>query len=258
LLPKYENFEKLNIDSIITKYNKRFGNASGFNFVVVGKFDLDSIKPLLEIYLGGLPYHQAIPETKDVGLRPVKGIVKKEIYKGKEPKSMIRLFWNGEAPFSEGDQLKIQMLGEILDIKLTETLREEMGGIYSGGVFGSLAKQPYSHYTLGITLPCGPENVQKLIEATMAEILKIKTTGPLETDLNKVKETRKQQHLTDIRENGYWVRQLLNSMELGSNPENVLHYENRVNAITVKDLQAAANKYFDMKNYVQFVLNPEK
>jgi zinc protease len=257
LLPKYENFAKLSMNEIIAIHKNRFGDANGFNFVIVGKFDLDSIRPMLQTYLGSLPATAIRSSVKDVGLRPVKGVVKKEIFKGKEEKSQIRLFWNGEAPYTEDEQLKLQILAEVLDIKLTEKLREEMGGIYSGSVYASLNRNPYHYYSIGVTLPCGPENVQKLIQATLEEISRVKS-GPSEIDVNKVKETRRQQLLTDKRENAYWLRQVLSAVDAGLSPENVLQYEKRLNAITAKDLQQTANKYFDMENYVQVVLNPEE
>jgi zinc protease len=42
-----------------------------------------------------------------------------------------------------------------------------------------------------------------------------------------------------------------------TNPENVLSFEKRLDALTVNDLQEAVKKYFDNKNYVKVVLYPE-
>lgn len=257
-LPKPENFGKIDMKRSMQIFRERFGNANGFTFVIVGKFDMETIRPLVQKYLGGLPSLQIPSNFRDVGLRPVRGVVKKEIRKGTEPKSFIRMFWNGEAPYSDREQLKIQALAELMNIKITETLREDLSGIYGGGMYGNLNRYPYSNYSIGISLPCGPENVDKLVNAAIAEIDKIKTAGPLEADLNKVKETWKQQHLVNMKENGYWARQLLQSAEMNSNPEQILEYEKRIMALTPADLKDAANKYLDMKNYVLVVLNPEK
>jgi len=256
-VPKSETFGKINDKHALDIYKERFGNANGFTFVVVGKFDLASIKPLLATYLGSLPSSSKKSAVKDVGLRPVKG-VKKEIFKGTEPKSFIRMFWNGESPYTTDEQLKVQALTEVLNIKLIEKLREDLAGIYGGGMFGTLNKYPYNNFSMGASLPCGPENVDKLIAATHEEIQKIKTNGPAVEDLNKVKETWKQQHEVNLRENAFWARQLLQSVELGTNLESVLSYEKRISLLTPLDVKDAANKYLDMKNYVQIVLNPEK
>jgi zinc protease len=257
-LPKPENFSKIDQQRAFQIYKERFGNANGFTFVLVGKLDMTTIKPLIATYLASLPSSDKTSTFKDVGLRPAKGPLKKEVKKGTEPKSFIRLFWNGEATYSDEEQFKLQALAELLNIKLIETLREDLGGVYSGGMYASLNKYPYGNYNIGASLPCGPENVDKIITATLAEIDKVRTTGPLEADLNKVKETWKQQYLVNVKENNYWARQLIQSVEVGSNPAGILSYEKRVDALTIKDLKDTANKYLDTKNYVQMVLNPEK
>ncbi|MEX2231666.1 MAG: insulinase family protein [Cyclobacteriaceae bacterium] len=256
-LPKPETFSEIKLDRSLEIYKDRFSDANGFTFVLVGKIDMNTLKPLLETYLGSLPSTGKSSAYKDVGLRPAKGPLKKEVNKGTEPKSLIRLLWNGEAKYSEEEQFKIQGLVEVMNIKIIETLREDLSGIYGGGMNGSMSKYPYNSYSFGITVPCGPENVDKLIAATLAEIEKVKNNGPSEADLNKVKETWKQQYLVSIKDNGFWARQILQSIETGSDPGRLLTYEQRVDALTPKDVQEMAKKYLDLNNYLQFILNPE-
>lgn len=256
-LPKVETFSNINQDRAVQIYQERFGNANGFTFVFVGKFDIATIKPLLATYLGSLPSSPATSNFKDVGLRASKGPLKKEVKKGSEPKSMIRLYWNGETTFSEEEQFKLQALAEVMNIKIIETLREDLGGIYGGGMSANLSKNPYGNYSIAVTLPCGPENVDKLVGATIAEIEKVRTNGPTEVDLGKVKETWKQQYLVNVKDNNYWSRVLLQSVEMGTNPALVLEYEKRVDALTAKQVQDVAKKYLDTKNFIQIVLNPE-
>jgi len=257
-LPKPENFSQIDMNRALQIYRERFGDANGFTFAIVGKFDLATIKPLIATYVGSLRSTEKKSGYKDVGLRPAKGVLKKEVKKGTEPKSFIRMFWNGEAPFSDAEQLKLQAMTEVLNIKIIETLREDLAGIYGGGMYGTLSKNPYNNYSVGVSLPCGPENVDQLIKATLAEIDKIKTEGPKVDDLNKVKETWRQQYDVNIKDNLFWSRQLIQSVETGISPENMLSYLDRIAALTPKDVKDAANKYLDMKNYVQVVLYPEK
>lgn len=257
-LPKPETFSKLDLDRALQIYKDRFGNANGFTFVITGAFDIKTIKPLLETYLGSLPSTKAKSTYRDVGLRPAKGPLKQEVKKGTEPKSLIRIFWNGEAPYSDEEQFKIQALVEVMNIKIIETLREELSGIYGGGMYGTMNKFPYNNYSFGVSIPCGPENVDKLIAATIAEIEKMKTNGPSAEDLNKVKETWKQQYLVNIKDNNYWAQQIIQSIQNGSDPRRILTFEERVNALTPRDIQTVAKKYLDTNSYAQFVLNPEQ
>ena len=258
-VPRAEDFNKVNVDRALEIYKERFGNASGFTFIFVGSFGVNTIKPLIAAYLGSLPSSSTVTANfKDLGLRPVKGVVKKEVKKGTEPKSFISLAFTGEAPYSDDANLKLQALIEVLNIKLIESLREELSGIYGGGMRGSLSKNPYNNYSITVSLPCGPENVDKLIKATMDEIKKIKDNGPAEADLNKVKETWAKQYQEDLKDNNYWLGKLQQNVEIGSNTGDVLTFEKRIQALTSKDVKEAANLYFNMNNYLQVILNPEK
>ena len=257
-IPSAATFTKVEEGRVLAIYKERFGNANGFTFVLVGKIDLNAIKPLVAMYLGSLPTTGQPSSFKDAGVRPVKGVVKKEIRKGTEPKSFISMRFTGEAPYSDEEQLKLQAVLEVLNIKIIESLREELSGIYGGGIFGSLSKNPYNNYSIGVSLPCGPENVDKLVKAALDEIQKVKSNGPMETDLNKVKENWKKQYQENMKDNAYWARQLQQSVEMGSNPAAILTYEKKVDALTVTELKETANKYFGMKNFIQVILYPEK
>jgi zinc protease len=257
-VPRVEDFNTVTIDRSTEIFHERFGNAAGFTFCIVGSFDMAKMKELVASYLGTLPSGNSIAGLKDLGIRPVKGVVKKEVRKGTEEKSIVTLIFPGEAVYSTAENMKLQALLDILNIKMIETLREDMSGVYGAGIKGQLNKNPYGHYLITATIPCGPENVDALTKATLAEIQKIKDKGPTESDLGKVKETWIKKYREELKDNGYWLSKLMQTTEAGTDPAEILTGETRINAITVKEIKEAANKYFDVKNYVQVVLNPEK
>jgi zinc protease len=73
-----------------------------------------------------------------------------------------------------------------------------------------------------------------------------------------VKKNWIQNYKKGLRENGYWTQWLMNAHINGRDPNDILTVEQRVNAITPDDIRQAARRYFDMDNYVQVVLYPEK
>jgi zinc protease len=154
--------------------------------------------------------------------------------------------------------MQMQAMLEVLNIKLIETLREKMAVIYGGQFGGGLSKLPYGAYQIQTSLPCAPENVDKVIAATMELIRKMQDEGPDPADLDKVKQNWNTSHRKALRENGYWLSRLQGAALNGTDPANAfLKYEQRVAAIKPADLQAAARRYFNMDNYVQMVLYPE-
>lgn len=62
-IPKPEDLDKVNLDRSIQIYKERFANAGDFTFFFVGSFNEDSIKPLIEKYIGSLP---SVPKKKHI------------------------------------------------------------------------------------------------------------------------------------------------------------------------------------------------
>ncbi|RZT09584.1 zinc protease [Duganella sp. CF402] len=255
---KPADFDQLALDRVLDIYNSRMSSARDFTFFVVGSFDVEKLKPLIATYLASLPVGEIPVAFKDEGVRPIKGVVKKEVHAGSEPKSTISLSFTGEVEYSRAERMRLQALVEVMNIKLIETLREKMGAMYSGGMSGAMNRIPYGNYAINASLPCAPENVDKVLAATFAEIEKIKQNGAEEVDLNKVKAAWIKNYRKGLRENGYWMASLQNAFFNNTNPEDILSYESRVNSMTVADLKLAAQRYFDTSNYLQVVLYPEK
>jgi len=256
--PKPADFDQLGLDRVVDLYSSRMASAKGFTFFVTGSFDVEKIKPLIATYLASLPVGEIPVAFKDEGVRPVRGVVKKEVHAGTEPKSTISLSFTGDAQYSALERMRMQALIEVLNIKLIEVLREKMGAIYSGGVRGNMERIPYQNYSITANLPCAPENVDKVLAATFAEIDKIKENGAEDADLAKVKASWITNYRRGMRENGYWMGVLMNAFFNKTDPEEVLTYESRVGALTAVELKETARRYFDMNNYVQVVLYPAK
>lgn len=253
-----EDFDRLSLERAFDIYRSRMGSARDFTFYLVGSFDAEQIKPLLARYLGSLPVGELPVAYQDLGVRPVSGVLRKEVRKGTEAKSTVSITFSGMAPYSEAQRLRLRALTEVLNIRITEVLREKLGLIYGGGMSGGLQKIPYEGYGLTLTLPCAPENVDKVIAAVFAEIDRLKAEGAVPADLDKVKANWSTGYRKALRDNGYWLGQLQQAQLNGSDPAELLSYEQRSAAITPAELGQAAQRYFDMANYVQVVLNPEQ
>ena len=150
----------------------------------------------------------------------------------------------------------LQSLGEILTIKLIEKLREEEAGVYGVGARGGLNKLPYGSYNFTISFPCGPENVEKLKEAALAQVQEIVENGPTEEDVEKVKQAQLLDYKENLKKNTYWIRALKDADYSKSDKSKVLGKTKEIGNITVESIQAVANKYLT-KGYILAILYPE-
>ena len=256
--PTAEDFDKVNLDRSFDIYKEIFSNAYGLHFSFVGNIDVEKAKPLLETWLGGLPSSPKENKFTDVGLRPVKGVVNADIYKGRDSKSLVNIVFSGEAAYSREEALKLQVLMEVLNIKFTEQLREAMSLIYGGGMNGGFSKRPYPNYVVQASFPCGPENVDKLTSAFFDIIKSAQEKGIDQKDLDKVKETLKKQNEDQMKSNDHWLNTLTRSWIEREDPQWIYDYAKKVQALTTSDIQEAAKKYLNLNNYLKGVLYPEK
>lgn len=251
------SFDQLNLDRVMAIYKEVFSNVDGLHFTFVGNVDMDKMKQYITTYLGSLPGSPAKHTYKDVGLRPAKGPLNIDVKKGAEKQSLVLMQYNGEMPYSKEIDLQLAMLSEVMNIKIIEKLREEMGGIYGGGMRGGLSKRPYEQYDIAVSFPCGPENVDKLVAAFLGIVKDVSDKGIDEKDMAKVKETLKKQYEVQIKNNDYWLQSLSKSFIDQTDPAWILAYPGKVEGVTADQLQQLCKKLMDTPNYIKAVLYPE-
>ncbi|MFN9802441.1 MAG: M16 family metallopeptidase [Bacteroidota bacterium] len=251
-----ETFNTLSLDRSMEIYKQVFGNADGLHFTFVGNLDIAKVKPMLAQYLGSLPATKAEHNFKDVGLRPTKNPGKLVVKKGTEKQSLVRIIYDGELAYSQERNLQLSMLCDVINIKIIEKLREEMGGIYTGGISGGWETRPYEHFTITAAFPCGPENVDKLTAAYFDIVKNISEKGVDAKDLDKVKETLKNQYAESIKQNDYWLSNLSRSFIDQTDPAWLLAYPEKVKQTTGDQLQQICQQLLGTPNLIA-VLQPE-
>ena len=256
-IPTIEQLEKVNLDRAYEIYQDRFADASDFTFVFVGNFDVEKMKPLLQTYLGGLPATKRKESFKDVGKRAPKGVVTKELVKGTDQKSSVLISFRDDARYSKESSYHLAALSEVMKIRLTEKLREEIGGVYGTSVSAGTNRFPNQSYAFTINFTCAPENVDKLVNATFEEIKKLQKSGAIEADLNKVKEADRRSIETNLRENRAWLSSLESAYYYGEQPTAMNEKLALVEKLNSKDISKAAKNYLKLNNYIKVVMNPE-
>lgn len=255
--PTPEKYDEMDYDLAYQKYQERFADASDFTFFFVGNVDEAQLKEYASTYIASLPASNSDEEYKAPVFREKTDEQRsKTIYKGSDPKSQVSIIWNGETEYDKEDDLAFSALGEVLTIKLVEQLREEEGGVYGVGARGNMSEIPYDSYNFSISFPCGPENVDKLTKAALAEVEKLRTEGPTEEDLAKVKETFKVQRKEQLQENQFWMQQLRKAEEEGFKLSEISKFNEMVDDLEAEELQELAEEFLG-SNYLLGVLMPE-
>ncbi len=256
--PTIKQLDAASLDKAYGFYQQRFADNSNAVFTVVGNFDPEKIKPLLEKYLGGLPSFNTNTTYKNLNIHAPAGKITKTVYKGLEAKSSVQLVFTGDYTYNETNNLQLDALEEILNIKMIERLREKESGVYAPRVNASYAKIPNQRYNITVAFGCAPENVNKLIAAALEEIDLIKKNGAEATDIQKFAAEESRATELQLKNNGFWLGQISRSYQYQQDPADVLDHVKNLNQITVESTKATANKYLSGNNLIRFILEPEK
>ena len=266
-----ETLDHTDLDASLAFYQDRFADASDFTFIFVGNIDLDTMRPLVERYLGGLPSTNRVETWRDLGTRPPRGVIEETVRKGLEPQSQTRLFFTGSLDYGDRSQrLGITAMTGVLRTRLREVLREELSGTYSVTVGSTFSWRPEGQYRLSITFGSDPERADELLEAVYGEIERLKGSPPTEDEVDDVREARRRTWETNQESNSWWLnvldgryRYLLDQSD-GRYPsgdvllETLPTYGAALEALTPAGIQELALRYFDLDNRVRVTLLPEE
>lgn len=250
--------DKINLDKSFEFYKARFADNSNQVFVFVGNFDVNEIKPLLEKYLGGLPVTGKPEKYIDRGSRPLKGEVTRIVRKGIEDKATVRLTFHGDYDYNSENNTQLQALGEILEFKVLERLREKESGVYSPNVGVSSQKLPISYFTLTISFSCASANVDKLIAAALDEVDKIKKEGGTAVDVEKFKAEQQRSLEVGLRQNNFWLGYLSSKIRQNEDLLDVQKQNEYLKKVTTESVKQTAKQLLDNANFFKAILVPEK
>lgn len=240
-------------------FQERFADFDDFRFYLVGAFEPDEVRPLVERYLASLPALDREDVPVDDGRRTPARVVEKDVYKGLEPKSQVAIVFSGEAPWSMEERRRLQMLQRVVDTRLRERLREDLGGTYGVSVGASLDDEPYDHYDFNISFGCDPDRVDELVAQVWEDLRELKSTPPDEAHVENAREAAFRGWEVGLKENGYWLSTLQFYIEHGMDPARILIDPRTVlRGITPADVSETARRYLDEGRYVRVTLYPEE
>jgi zinc protease len=258
--PTPEMLDKMDLAKSLAFYKDRFADAGDFTFVFVGTVDPATLKPLVERYVASLPSIGRKESWKDNNVRPPARIVERRVEKGLEPKSRSEVIFTGPMTYNQEQRILIRSVASILQTRLREILREDLGGTYSVSASAGYSKFPRQEYNFTIDFGSSPDRADELMKRVFTEIEAFKKDGPTEKQVADAKEGFLRDLETNLKSNGYLLTQIYLKYQMGEENElpvlwDLASWYNKLSAAGIRD---AARTYLDTGRYVKVTLMPEK
>lgn len=250
--------DEVNFKNMSKFYKQRFNDPCNFTFYFVGNIDSKKAKPMIEKYLGSLETVQRTETFVDLGIRPPKGGIEKDVRKGKDDKCVEIIMFHGDFDYNAQNNTEIDAICKILTTKLLEQIREKESGVYSIGAYPMTSNKPTERYAVQIFYSCDPAREPELKEKIFNVIKSIQSGDINDEDIAKTIEKKRREHETEVKENRYWRGLIIDLVEGDITPEEAKGEDARINSINKEQMTKAADKYFKFDSYVKVRLVPEK
>ena len=253
-----ENLQEVDLDRVMQIAKERTANAAGYTFYFIGSFDDATIRPLIEQYIASLPAKKGAKSNwVNVETHPQGDNVIRFERQMETPKTTIQSIWyDDKTPYSLEHGLRAQILGKVLDKVYTQLIREDAGAAYSLMTMGNATLEGDRPFALLLAYcPIKPEFTEQTIEILDNQLIAAGKTIDA-TTLNEVKNELLKDHESSLKENGYWMRQLINYVERGI--DNVTGYEQIVKAQTPETVAAYARHLKEAGSKVEVIMTPKQ
>ena len=249
-----EKVAKANLQVVEKYYRKLFKGAGNAKMIIVGDINIATLQPLVEKYIGSLPKGG---KTKWIDR-------KEEIVKGihddvftvdmQTPKSTVLQVYNADIPFTYAKAAALDAINYILDMRYTESLREEEGGTYGATTMANFGRRPKENAIIEVYFDCKPALCDKLRELAVKGIQNLAQKGPTEEEVQMAKLNLLKNLPESRQQNRWWLNCIEDHLVYGDNKD--AEYEAGVNALDVNIIKETVSEILGSGNFIDLVMKP--
>ena len=237
-----ETLAKANLATIERVYRELFKDAAGATLTIVGNVDLETLKPMVEKYIGSLPKGKKASEVnKENIISFAKGQVNEEVrLEMQAPKSTVLQLYTAYVPVDTKKSVALEAANYIMDMIYTKTIREDEGGTYGVGTSMVAQRTPEERLITQVYFNTNPEAVEKLSALAVKGLKELAENGPSQEHFNMAVENFKKNIPESRINNSYWYNCIQTWNQHGIDRD--AEYEAALNSLTPEDVKAAVQE----------------
>lgn len=257
--PEKEALMALDFEQLEAAIGDRLENGA-IEIGVVGDFDAPAVIDAVAATFGALPQREA-EFREDFGNRErsftaTRGPVVIE-HEGEADQAQLRFIWPTADDSDFERDMRLSLLARVVDIVLTDTLREELGQAYSpfAGSSTSRIYPDYGTFLAGASLELA--QIEAGRQAIIAAIEGLRAAPVDEDLLQRARQPLLENYDNALKTNGSWMSLVADAQRNPRDRERFLQGKEVALAITGEELQALAIEYLDPARAVQVEVVPK-
>jgi zinc protease len=178
------------------------------------------------------------------------------VRQGIAPQSRTAVVFSGPLDWTPGERWALDGVAQVLEVRLREALREQLGGTYSVAVSTEASRVPRPEYRIRVEFGSDPGRAAELTAATLAAIADLRHTGPTPAETANWKTAVLRRQELALRENDAWAAMLAAAETGRDSLADQLDPGRWLTPLTPARLREAAERYLDLHRYVRVTLLP--
>lgn len=256
--PEQDALMALDFEKLQAAIGDRLANGA-IEIGVVGDFEPQAVIDAVAATFGALPEREA--EFRDEfgdrerSFTARRGPVRIE-HEGEADQAQLRFLWPTTDDSDYERDVRLTLLARVVDIVLTDTLREELGQAYSpfAGSSTSRIYPGYGTFLAGASLELAQLEAGR--EAIVAAIEGLRA-APIDEDLlQRARQPLLESYDNALKTNGSWMGLVADAQRNPRDRERFLKGKDVALAVTGEELQALAIAYLDPARAVQVEVVP--
>ena len=250
-----ETLRRASLETVEKNWKRLFADAAGARLVIVGDVNTEAVKPLVEKYIGSLPKGKKalkwVDPREDIAKGKIENVFEVDM---QTPKSTVLQVYSADLDYSYDKEAAMEAISYIMDMRYTESLREEEGGTYGASASGNLTRRPRQTAVYEVYFDCKPALCDRLRELSIEGFRKLAEEGPTDEELAAAK-LNLQKNLPENRHRNNWW---LNSIELylTYGVDRDAAYEAAVGNLSAASIKALAKEMLSQDNFIEVVMKP--
>ena len=229
---------------------------------IVGDVDEDAAIAAVASSFGALPKRKLADAPKADALVATFRSDRSPIvltHNGPENKAVVEAVWPTTDDSNFREVVEMELLKDVLDIKLTESVREKLGDTYGVNLRSDMSHvfRGFGYFSAAaVVAPNKADEVQKAIGDAAAELRAKPVTDDL---LARARNPEVEKIDRSTRDNGFWLAALARAQSEPERLDRVRQRKTLLEAITPADLQKLAQKYLQPARLQQvLIVNSKK
>lgn len=249
---------QISYESIENIYKERYQNPGDFTFMIAGDYNEEKLVEFLEKYVASLTTTEIKESYSDNGIRtPENDLVNHFETEMTTPKATVYVNFHKEISYSEKNRIYMYMIGQILNKRYMEEIREKEGGTYGVSVRSKFKQNPYEEAQLTLQFDCDHEKAEKLKGIALYEIEQLIEGNLSEDILSDVKKNLIKERSESAEKLKYWYGKLYDyaiDKELTMSKEEFIEF---TNSVSKEEVIQKAQEFLKDASKVEVIMKPE-